>query len=500
MLNYLLHEQSCAALAPVHAASQAMRFLFNSPLNPHSHTIYGRAFAAGCEVSEYYTRRRGKPQFNIKSTIVAGNVIPVHEKIVWQRPFCRLRHFEPQKLHPHQDRKLLIVAPLSGHYATLLRGTVEAMLPQHSVYITDWSNARDVPLTQGGFDLDDCIDYLVSIFRALGPNLHVMAVCQPAVPVLAAVSLMEEICDPYMPASIILLGGPIDTRVNPTVINRFAEQHGAEWFRQNVITRVPFLYPGFQRNVYPGFIQLSGFMSMNLDRHITRNQEFFLHLMRGDQDSAQKHRAFYDEYLAVMDLTAEFFLQTIETVFVHHRLAKGEMTHRRGLVRPLAIRHVALMTIEGQNDDICGVGQTEAAHGLCGNLSASMREHYVQPEVGHYGLFSGSRFRREIAPRISEFISKAKAPSRGRLAARQRRMTERAILGCQPQQSRRTTISAGICHGNAFSDRLVINRRGSVTLPNIARNKSPGTSGSRRSDDFTPCLHGRCPEGSVRSC
>jgi len=247
MLNYLLHEQSCAALAPVHAASQAMRFLFNSPLNPHSHTIYGRAFAAGCEVSEYYTRRRGKPQFNIKSTIVAGDVIPVHEKIVWQRPFCRLRHFEPQKLHPHQDRKLLIVAPLSGHYATLLRGTVEAMLPQHSVYITDWSNARDVPLTQGGFDLDDCIDYLVSIFRGLGPNLHVMAVCQPAVPVLAAVSLMEEICDPYMPASIILLGGPIDTRANPTVINRFAEQHGAEWFRQNVITRVPFLYPGFQR-------------------------------------------------------------------------------------------------------------------------------------------------------------------------------------------------------------------------------------------------------------
>ena len=266
---------------------------------------------------------------------------------------------------------------------------------------------------------------------------------------------MEEVCDPHTPASIILLGGPIDTRVNPTAINRFAEQHGAEWFRLNVITRVPFLYPGFLRNVYPGFIQLSGFMSMNLDRHITRNQEFFLHLMRGDQDPAQKHRAFYDEYLAVMDLTAEFFLQTIDTVFVHHRLAKGEMTHRRGLVRPLAIRHVALMTIEGQNDDICGVGQTEAAHGLCGNLSASMREHYVQPEVGHYGLFSGSRFRRDIAPRISEFISKAKAPSLGRLAACQRRMTERAIPGRQPQQSRRTRNSSGICHGKAFSDCLV---------------------------------------------
>ena len=241
-------------------------------------------------------------------------------------------------------------------------------------------------------------------------------------------------------------------------------------------------------------------MSMNLDRHITCNQEFFLHLMRGDQESAQKHRAFYDEYLAVMDLTAEFFLQTIDTVFVHHRLAKGEMTHRHGLIRPLAIRHVALMTIEGQNDDICGVGQTEAAHGLCGNLSPSMREHYVQPEVGHYGLFSGSRFRRDIAPRIGEFISKAQLLYHDRTAARRHRKPERAILGCQPQQGRRTTISAGICHGNAFSDCLVINGRGSVTLPNIARNKSPGTSGSRRSDDFTPCQHCQCPEGSVRSC
>ena len=437
MLNYLLHEQSCAALAPAHAASQAMQVLFNSPLNPHSYTICGRAVTAGCELFEHYTRYRGKPQFDIRTTIVDGDVIPVRETIVWQRPFCRVRHFEARGPHPCRDRKLLIVAPLSGHHATLLRGTVKAMLPQHNVYITDWSNARDVPLTLGTFDLDDCIDYLMSIFRVLGPNLHVMAVCQPAVPVLAAVSLMEEVCDPHTPASIILLGGPIDTRVNPTAINRFAEQHGTEWLRQNVITKVPLMYRGFLRDVYPGFIQLSSFMSMNLDRHMGRHQEFFLDLMRGDQASAQKHRAFYDEYLAVMDLTAEFFLQTIDTIFVHHRLAKGEMTHRRGLVRPLAIRHVALMTIEGQNDDICGVGQTEAAHGLCGNLSASMREHYVQPEVGHYGLFSGSLFRRDIAPRIGEFISKANAPSLGGLAARRHRTPKRARLGGQLQHSRR---------------------------------------------------------------
>jgi poly(3-hydroxybutyrate) depolymerase len=409
--QYLLYEQSHAVVAPARAASEAMRLLVTNPLNPLSYTFHCRAFAAACEVFEAGTRRYEKPAFNIESTIINGEPVPVRETIIWERPFCRLLHFERQHRYLNRDPKVVIVAPLAGHYATLLRGTVAAMLPKHDVYITDWSNARDVPLAYGQFGLDDYIEYVIRIFRVIGPSFHVMAVCQPAVPVLAALSLMEETNDPHVPTSMILMGGPIDTRVNPTVINQFAEKRGTDWFRRNVITTVPINYRGFLRKVYPGFIQLSGFMGMNLDRHITRHRDYFFHLVLGDYDSAKKHRAFYDEYRAVMDLTAEFFLQTVDTVFVHHLLATGEMRHRGRLVSPSAIRRVALMTIEGGKDEICGAGQTEAAHGLCGNLPRSMRDHYVQPEAGHYGIFSGSRFRREIVPRIGEFILKAEAAS-----------------------------------------------------------------------------------------
>ena len=257
---------------------------------------------------------------------------------------------------------------------------------------------------KGSFDLDDYIDYLISMLHLLGGDVHVLAVCQPSVPVLAAVARMEAENDPYVPHSMVLMGGPIDTRENPTEVNKLAEARGIDWFRSNVITKVPFPNPGFMRDVYPGFLQLHGFVSMNLDRHIEAHRKLFQHLVKSDGDSAQKHREFYDEYLAVMDLAAEYYLQTVETVFVRHALPKGEMMHRGVRIDPAQIRRVALMTVEGENDDISGVGQTEAAHKLCVNIPAERKAHWLQPAVGHYGVFNGSRFRSEIVPRISDFV------------------------------------------------------------------------------------------------
>jgi poly(3-hydroxybutyrate) depolymerase len=293
---------------------------------------------------------------------------------------------------------------MSGHYATLLRGTVEAMLPGHDVYITDWADARMVPLAEGRFDLDDYIDYLISMMHMLGPGAHLMAVCQPSVPVLAAAALMEARGDPNLPASMVLMGGPIDTRINPTAVNKLAEERGIEWFRDNVIMTVPWPNTGFMRQVYPGFLQLSGFMSMNLDRHLTAHKDFFGHLVKNDGDSADKHREFYDEYLAVMDLTAEFYLQTVDTVFVKHQLPKGEMMYRGERVDPTKIRNVALMTVEGENDDISGIGQTKAAHALTPNIPGARHVHWEQPRVGHYGIFNGRKWREQIMPRVRDFI------------------------------------------------------------------------------------------------
>jgi poly(3-hydroxybutyrate) depolymerase len=401
---YQLYELNHAALQPARAYADAVRLLYSNPLNPLSHTQAGRSVAALAELFERTTRRYGKPAFGITSTTVDWKSVPVVERVVWSRPFCNLIRFERAlPTSRPADRKLLIVAPMSGHYATLLRGTVEAMLPHADVYITDWVDARMVPVTAGSFDLDGYIDYIVDIFHELGPDTHVMAVCQPSVPVLAAVALMEARGDRHLPATMTLMGGPIDTRRNPTAVNLLAEARGVDWFRDNVIMQVPWPAPGFLREVYPGFLQLSGFMSMNLDRHIIAHKDFFMHLVKNDGDSAEKHRDFYDEYLAVMDLTAEFYLQTVETVFVRHALPKGEMTHRGERVDPGAIRSVALFTVEGENDDISGVGQTQAAHDLCVNIPREMRAHYLQPAVGHYGVFNGSRFRSEIVPRILDF-------------------------------------------------------------------------------------------------
>jgi poly(3-hydroxybutyrate) depolymerase len=416
---YWLYEMSHAALNPSRAVADATRLLFKNPLNPLYFTTFGKSIAAAAELFERSTRRYSQPEWRIASTLVGGQRVPVQIKSVWERPFCRLLHFE--RLFEHRPRRpqprLLIVAPLSGHYATLLRGTVEAFLPNHDVYITEWRDARMVPLSDGRFDLDDYIDYLISMLHALGGEIHVLAVCQPAVPVIAAVSVMEAEGDPHVPISMTLMGGPIDTRVNPTAVNLLAERRGIGWFQRNVITKVPFPNPGFMRDVYPGFLQLHGFMSMNLERHIEAHRQLFQHLVRGDGDSAQKHKEFYDEYLAVVDLAAEYYLQTVDTVFVRHALPKGEMMHRDRPVDPSRITRVALLTVEGEHDDISGVGQTEAAHRLCTGIPADRQAHWLQPDVGHYGVFNGSRFRAEIAPRISDFILSMSHGARSRRSA-----------------------------------------------------------------------------------
>jgi poly(3-hydroxybutyrate) depolymerase len=409
--SYQMYEMAHAALVPARAATDAAKLMFQNPMNPWTHTAAGKNVAASAELFERLTRRYGKPTFGFESTSINGDRVAISEEVVWERPFCRLIHFARSTTRLSRPQpKLLIVAPLSGHYATLLRGTVEAFLPHYEVYITDWADARMVPLTAGSFDLDDYIDYLISIYQILGRDiegagLHTLGVCQPSVPLIAAIARMEAEGYPYVPASMTLMGGPIDTRRSPTAVNTLAQERGPDWFRKNCIFKVPFPYPGFGRSVYPGFLQLSGFMAMNMDRHVNAHLEMFKHLVAGDGDSAEKHRDFYDEYMAVMDLSAEYYLQTIDNVFVHHTLPKGEMKHRDKLVDLTAIRRTALMTVEGEKDDISGVGQTYAAQDLCINIPDSRKVHYLQNGVGHYGVFNGSRYRSEIAPRIRDFIS-----------------------------------------------------------------------------------------------
>jgi poly(3-hydroxybutyrate) depolymerase len=413
---YYFYEAAHAMVGPARVLNDATRLIVNNPVNPMAHTPLGRTISASCELFERTTRRYSKPLFGFSQTSVGGERVSVTERVVWERPFGRLIHFErgPRIGKVRTQPKLLIVAPMSGHYATLLRGTVEAFLPTHEVYITDWTDARMVPLADGQFDLDDYIDYVISMTRLLGPDVHVLAVCQPAVPVIAAVARMEADGDERAPRSMILMGGPIDTRKSPTAVNKVAHERGIDWFRRNCIVKVPFSYPGFMRDVYPGFLQLSGFMAMNLDRHINAHWDMFKHLVEGDGESAEKHQDFYDEYLAVMDLTAEFYLQTVDTVFVKHSLPKGQMMHRDKPVDLTAIRRVALMTVEGEKDDISGVGQTKAALDLCKNIPDSLKVNHLQKGVGHYGVFNGSRFRAEIAPRIADFILNAEAEAAGR--------------------------------------------------------------------------------------
>jgi poly(3-hydroxybutyrate) depolymerase len=403
---YWMYEMAQASLNPARAVTDATRILFQNPLNPWSATEFGKTVAASCELFERTTRRYGKPEWGLHETEVNGIRTPIEIRPVWEKPFCRLLYFDRKHARPLRkpQPRVLLVAPMSGHYATLLRGTVEALMPAHDVYITDWSDARMVPVSEGRFDLDDYVDYVIEMLHVLGGDIHVIAVCQPSVPVLAAVSVMEADGDPCVPLSMTLMGGPIDTRNNPTAVNNLAAEKGTDWFRNHVITKVPFPHPGVMRDVYPGFLQLNGFISMNFDRHMAAHKSLFKNLVKGDGDLVDKHRDFYDEYLAVMDLTAEYYLQTVDLVFVKHALPEGKMTHRGRPVDPSKITRVALMTVEGENDDISGLDQTKAAHALCTSIPAGRRIHYVQKGVGHYGVFNGSRFRSEIVPRINDFM------------------------------------------------------------------------------------------------
>jgi poly(3-hydroxybutyrate) depolymerase len=404
-LAYFWYDAAHMMLAPARVASDMTKLMLSVPGNPLSYTTVGRSMTAACEMFERTTRRYDKPAFGLTTTLIDGERVPVTEEIIWRKPFCDVIAFRrgPTK-RPKKHPKLLIVAPMSGHHATLLRGTVEGFLPNHEVMITDWKDASEVPLIEGGFDLDTYIDYLEDMYRDLGPDLHVLAVCQPSVPALAAVALMEAANDPAVPRSLTMMGGPVDTRRSPTAVNLLAEERGVPWFRANCIKTVPLGHPGAMREVYPGFFQLTGFMAMNLDRHVTAHRDMFNHLVRGDGDLAEKHRDFYDEYMAVMDLTSEFYLQTVEKVFVTHALPKGELMHRDIPVDLLAIRTCAIMAVEGEKDDISGVGQTKAALDLTPNLSSDKKAYHLQMGVGHYGVFNGSRFRAEIAPRIRDFI------------------------------------------------------------------------------------------------
>ena len=400
---YTLVEMNRAAMTPMRFWAKGVRAALDTPFNPARNTTAARSMLAATSVFERATRYYGKPEWQIPHTEIAGRQLPVTPQSVWSSPWCNLVHFDTEGA-PAGRPRLLIVAPLSGHFATLLRGTVEAFLPTHEVFITDWTDAKMAPLWFGRFDLDDYIDHVRDVLTHIGPGAHVVAACQPGPPVLAAISMMAEDKDENLPTSMTFMGSPIDARKSPTVPNLLAEQRSYEWFEDKMIYSVPAPWPGMMRRVYPGFVQLTSFMHMNWDRHVDAQARFFDHLVEGDEDSAEKHRAFYDEYLAVLDLTEEFYLQTIRRVFREHHLARG-IFHYRGVRRvdPAAIETVALMTVEGEKDDISGIGQTQAAHELCVNIPSARQSDYIQPGVGHYGVFNGKRFVREIVPRINSF-------------------------------------------------------------------------------------------------
>ncbi|MEJ0066950.1 MAG: polyhydroxyalkanoate depolymerase [Caulobacteraceae bacterium] len=412
---YSLHEAAYNSATPVRIAAGAARDFWGSPLNPASNSKWGRTLFASSEMLSNLTRRYGRPSWGIEQVTVKQQRVAVRQEVVWKSPWVKLRRFSREPIDLRRARAplaappLLIVAPLSGHYATLLRGTVETFLQDFDVYVTDWSNARDVPIIEGRFDFHDYIDQIRDILRHIGERAHVVAVCQPGPPVLAATALLAEDDDPHRPASVSFLGSPLDARLAPTATNRLAEDKPFSWFQQAMIYTVPTPYGGVLRRVYPGFVQLYSFLSMNAEKHQEAHRRYFDNLVDGDGDSAEKHREFYDEYLSVLDLTEEFYLQTVDIVFQRYLLPKGELTHRDRKVNLGAITDVATMSVEGENDDISGVGQTQAVHALLPNLPNALHELYVQPKVGHYGVFNGRRFNDEIYPRIRAFIERSEA-------------------------------------------------------------------------------------------
>jgi poly(3-hydroxybutyrate) depolymerase len=412
---YALHETAYRSAAPLRMAAELARDFWGSPFNPAAASDFGRALFASADVTANLTRRYFKPTWDIDQTMVNGRPVAIHCETVWESPWVRLRRFsrDPADLAtagaPAHAPPVLIAAPLSGHFATLLKGTVRTFLVDHDVYVTDWANARDVPILEGRFDFHDYIDAIIDMLGHIGRRVHVVAVCQPGPPVLAAAALMAQGDDPLRPASLTLMGSPIDARLSPTVTNRLAEERPFTWFQSHMIYTVPPPYAGAMRRVYPGFVQLYSFMSMNAEAHQSAHWRYFADLVKGDGDSAEKHREFYDEYLSALDLSEEFYLQTVDEVFQRHLLPKGEMLHRGRRVMPESMTDIGVMTVEGERDDISGVGQTQAAHALCVNVPVEMRELYVQPGVGHYGVFNGRRFVEEIYPRVRRFIARREA-------------------------------------------------------------------------------------------
>ena len=405
---YQFHELNRSLLSPLVQWAEASAKLFSNPVSPLAHTPFSQRIAAGYELMYRLGKDYEKPEFGIKSVEVDGKTVTVFERIEETRPFCRLIHFKKdltgKQFANFKQSTVLLVAPLSGHHSTLLRDTVKSLLSHHDVFITDWTDARMVPASEGAFHLHDYIYYVQDFIRHLGPDVHVISVCQPTVPVLAAISLMATAKDPKLPKSMTMMGGPIDPRKSPTQVNNLATEKPYSWFENKVIYAVPANYPGFGRKVYPGFLQHAGFVAMNPNRHAQSHWDFFMHLYEGDTESAEEHRKFYDEYNAVLDMPAEYYLETIKTVFQDFNLPCGTWEVEGKLVRPQDIKNVALFTIEGELDDISGVGQTKAAHDLCSAIPKAKKQHFEAPKCGHYGIFSGRRWREIISPKITEFI------------------------------------------------------------------------------------------------
>jgi poly(3-hydroxybutyrate) depolymerase len=424
IMLYQLFETQRALLAPFSEFASASSKLYNHPLSPFTHTPMAQRVSAGFDLVHRLAKEYEKPQFDIVSAQVGGVEVAVQEQVAIDKPFCRLLRFKRFTDNAaalnvmKQQPSVLVVAPLSGHHATLLRDTVKSLLTHHKVFIADWTDARMVPLEQGPFHLEDYVAYVEEFIRHIGAGLHVISVCQPTVPVLAAVSLMASRGE-FTPRTLTMMGGPIDARRSPTAVNNLALNKSYGWFEHNVIYRVPPNYPGAGRRVYPGFLQHSGFVAMNPDRHLSSHYDYFLDLVRGDDDSAEAHRQFYDEYNAVLDMPAEYYLDTIKTVFQDFALINGTWEVRGELVRPQDIKTSALLTIEGELDDISGAGQTRAAHELCTGIATNRHFHFDAVGAGHYGIFSGRRWRELVYPRVRQFIARyAVAPARGRTRVR----------------------------------------------------------------------------------
>ncbi|TDQ78835.1 poly(3-hydroxybutyrate) depolymerase [Dongia mobilis] len=400
-------EAQYLALTPLRIAADAWRDLLAHPHNPLAETTLHRAGAAAWEILARSARRHGRPEFGIREVSVDGIITAVSERVVMGEPFCRLIHFERALQKPRNDPKVLLVAPLSGHFATLVRDTIETLLTEHEVYVTDWQDAREVPLAEGAFGFEDYVDVLIRALRHLGRGVSMLAICQPAPAAVVAASMLAEAKDPATPRHLILMGGPVDTRKGPTEVTRLAKSHSLATFDAAAIHHVPPMHPGAGRRVYPGLLQLSGFMSLNPDRHLKAHLDFLWAHAKGDNQFAAAHRRFYEEYLAVMDLDGQFYLDTVRIVFQQHALATGRLTHHGQNVAPGALTQTGLMTIEGGRDDITGAGQCHAAHALCTRLPDRLRLELTEDKVGHYGLFSGRKWRERIYPAIRDFIRTA---------------------------------------------------------------------------------------------